>query len=107
MCVVFVSADSNYNITISTKAALNYSGEVTWEPPAIFKSMCHMNVQWSAISFKISLGAFFKRYANYCLKWLESIAVVDNCISSQVPVRRTAVLSQGTRKVYAVTGLTL
>uniref|UniRef100_A0A914S096 Neurotransmitter-gated ion-channel ligand-binding domain-containing protein n=1 Tax=Parascaris equorum TaxID=6256 RepID=A0A914S096_PAREQ len=35
--VTIFSADSNYNITISTKATLHYSGEVIWEPPAIFK----------------------------------------------------------------------
>uniref|UniRef100_A0AC34F1T0 Nicotinic acetylcholine receptor alpha subunit n=1 Tax=Panagrolaimus sp. ES5 TaxID=591445 RepID=A0AC34F1T0_9BILA len=38
--------DSNYNITISTKATLHYSGQVTWEPPAIFKSLCQIDVQW-------------------------------------------------------------
>uniref|UniRef100_A0A915DNN7 Nicotinic acetylcholine receptor alpha subunit n=1 Tax=Ditylenchus dipsaci TaxID=166011 RepID=A0A915DNN7_9BILA len=37
--VLFNNADSNYNITISTKATLHYSGKVTWEPPAIFKSL--------------------------------------------------------------------
>jgi nicotinic acetylcholine receptor len=40
------SADSNYNITISTKATLHYSGEVTWEPPAIFKSLCQIDILW-------------------------------------------------------------
>jgi nicotinic acetylcholine receptor, invertebrate len=42
----FFSADSNYNITISTKATLHHDGEVHWEPPAIFKSMCQIDVQW-------------------------------------------------------------
>ncbi|OZC12635.1 Cation transporter family protein [Onchocerca flexuosa] len=40
---VSVLADSNYNITISTKATLRYDGEVTWEPPAIFKSLCQID----------------------------------------------------------------
>nr|AAB51667.1 acetylcholine receptor alpha subunit precursor [Haemonchus contortus] len=44
--VLYNNADSNYNITISTKATLHYSGEVTWEPPAIFKSMCQIDVRW-------------------------------------------------------------
>ncbi|KAF8366410.1 unc-38 [Pristionchus pacificus] len=44
--VLYNNADSNYNITISTKATLHYSGQVTWEPPAIFKSMCQIDVKW-------------------------------------------------------------
>ncbi|CAD6184220.1 unnamed protein product [Caenorhabditis auriculariae] len=44
--VLYNNADSNYNITISTKATLHFSGEVTWEPPAIFKSLCQMDVRW-------------------------------------------------------------
>ncbi|VDK42196.1 unnamed protein product [Anisakis simplex] len=44
--VLYNNADSNYNITISTKATLHHSGEVTWEPPAIFKSMCQIDVRW-------------------------------------------------------------
>lgn len=43
------SADSYYNITISTKATLHYSGQITWEPPAIFKSMCQIDVRWYAL----------------------------------------------------------
>uniref|UniRef100_A0A1I8AQF9 Acetylcholine receptor subunit alpha-type unc-38 n=1 Tax=Steinernema glaseri TaxID=37863 RepID=A0A1I8AQF9_9BILA len=44
--VLYNNADSNYNITIGTKATLHYSGEVTWEPPAIFKSTCPIDVRW-------------------------------------------------------------
>ncbi|CAJ0940037.1 unnamed protein product, partial [Mesorhabditis belari] len=44
--VLYNNAESYYNITISTKATLHYSGEVTWEPPAILKSLCQIDVQW-------------------------------------------------------------
>ncbi|KAI1709056.1 neurotransmitter-gated ion-channel ligand binding domain-containing protein [Ditylenchus destructor] len=44
--VLYNNADSHYNITISTKATLHHSGQVTWEPPAIFKSLCQIDVQW-------------------------------------------------------------
>uniref|UniRef100_A0A915PP87 Uncharacterized protein n=1 Tax=Setaria digitata TaxID=48799 RepID=A0A915PP87_9BILA len=44
--VLYNNADSNYNITISTKATLRYDGEVTWEPPAVFKSLCQIDVRW-------------------------------------------------------------
>lgn len=32
------SADGNYEVTIMTKALLNYTGIVRWKPPAIYKS---------------------------------------------------------------------
>ncbi len=40
------SADGNYEVTIMTKAILHYSGKVTWNPPAIYKSSCEINVQF-------------------------------------------------------------
>lgn len=44
--VLYNNADSAYNITISTKATIRHTGEITWEPPAIFKSNCPIDVQW-------------------------------------------------------------
>ncbi|KAM3721060.1 Acetylcholine receptor non-alpha chain [Dirofilaria immitis] len=44
--VLYNNADSYYNITISTKATLRYDGQVTWEPPAIFKTLCQIDVRW-------------------------------------------------------------
>ncbi|OUC49499.1 putative acetylcholine receptor subunit alpha-type unc-38 [Trichinella nativa] len=44
--VLYNNAASNYNITITTKATLHYTGLVRWEPPAIYKSMCSINVEW-------------------------------------------------------------
>lgn len=40
------SADGNYEITIMTKALLNYTGKVRWKPPAIYKSSCQMDVEY-------------------------------------------------------------
>lgn len=38
--------DGNYEVTLMTKATLKYTGEVFWEPPAIYKSSCEMNVEY-------------------------------------------------------------
>lgn len=40
--------EDGFNITISTKATLHYTGLVSWEPPAIFRSFCPIDVQWVA-----------------------------------------------------------
>ncbi|KAL3085039.1 hypothetical protein niasHS_010108 [Heterodera schachtii] len=44
--VLYNNADSHYNITIGTKATIIHTGEVFWEPPAVFKSLCQIDVQW-------------------------------------------------------------
>ena len=40
------SADGKYEVTLMTKASLNYTGRVFWKPPAIYKSSCKINVEW-------------------------------------------------------------
>ncbi len=40
------SADGKYEVTLMTKASLNYTGEIVWKPPAIYKSSCKINVEW-------------------------------------------------------------
>uniref|UniRef100_A0A914GR85 Uncharacterized protein n=1 Tax=Globodera rostochiensis TaxID=31243 RepID=A0A914GR85_GLORO len=44
--VLYNNADSHYNITIGTKATISHTGQVLWEPPAVFKSLCQIDVQW-------------------------------------------------------------
>ena len=40
------SADGNYEVTIMTKAILHYTGRVRWNPPAIYKSYCGIDVEY-------------------------------------------------------------
>jgi len=40
------SADGDFNVTLSVKATVYYTGLVLWEPPAIFKSYCPINVEF-------------------------------------------------------------
>nr|CAD2125906.1 unnamed protein product [Meloidogyne enterolobii] len=44
--VLINNAEGFYNITINTKATLHSDGRVVWEPPAIFKSLCQIDIQW-------------------------------------------------------------
>ena len=46
MCCFCCSADGNYHITTMTKATLYSTGLVKWEPPAIFKSSCDIDVRY-------------------------------------------------------------
>jgi len=42
----FFSADGNFEVTLATKATLNYTGRVEWKPPAIYKSSCEIDVEY-------------------------------------------------------------
>ncbi|GMR54910.1 hypothetical protein PMAYCL1PPCAC_25105, partial [Pristionchus mayeri] len=44
--VLYNNADGNYQVTIMTKAKLMYNGTVEWAPPAIYKSMCTIDVEF-------------------------------------------------------------
>ncbi|KAL3105671.1 hypothetical protein niasHT_021554 [Heterodera trifolii] len=44
--VLYNNADGKYQVTIMTKAKLSYNGTVEWTPPAIYKSMCQIDVEW-------------------------------------------------------------
>uniref|UniRef100_A0A1I7RL52 Acetylcholine receptor subunit alpha-type unc-63 n=2 Tax=Bursaphelenchus xylophilus TaxID=6326 RepID=A0A1I7RL52_BURXY len=44
--VLYNNADGNYQVSIMHKAKLNFDGTVEWSPPAIYKSMCQIDVEW-------------------------------------------------------------
>ncbi|CAF0735292.1 unnamed protein product [Rotaria sp. Silwood1] len=44
--VLYNNADGNYEVTLMTKATVYYDGRVIWEPPAIYKSSCTINVEF-------------------------------------------------------------
>ncbi|UYV83056.1 nAChRa1 [Cordylochernes scorpioides] len=44
--VLYNNADGNYEVTIMTKAIIHSDGTVVWNPPAIYKSSCQIDVQY-------------------------------------------------------------
>ncbi|XP_052101769.1 acetylcholine receptor subunit alpha-like [Mytilus californianus] len=44
--VLYNNADGNYEVTLMTKATLHPDGKVVWEPPAIYKSSCIIDVEF-------------------------------------------------------------
>lgn len=44
--VLYNNADGNYEVTIMTKAVLHWNGKVNWNPPAIYKSYCGIDVEF-------------------------------------------------------------
>ncbi|ESO07005.1 hypothetical protein HELRODRAFT_111011 [Helobdella robusta] len=44
--VLYNNADGDYIITLMTKVTISFNGSVKWEPPAIYKSQCEIDVQY-------------------------------------------------------------
>ena len=40
------SADGDYTVTLMTKATITHNGTVRWEPPAIYRSQCKIDVEY-------------------------------------------------------------
>uniref|UniRef100_A0A8D8VW77 Acetylcholine receptor subunit alpha-like n=1 Tax=Cacopsylla melanoneura TaxID=428564 RepID=A0A8D8VW77_9HEMI len=71
---LFSSADGSYEVTIQTKAKVFYTGQVLWEPPAVYKSSCAIDVEffpydiqtcvlklgsWTYDGFKVNVKTLF------------------------------------------------
>ncbi|CAL1536350.1 unnamed protein product [Lymnaea stagnalis] len=44
--VLYNNADGDFQITLKTKAIVNHTGRIVWEPPAIYKSYCPIDVEY-------------------------------------------------------------
>ena len=44
--VICFSGDGDYQIKLRTKATISYNGKVRWEPPAIYKAYCDIDVAY-------------------------------------------------------------
>ncbi|CAD7077447.1 unnamed protein product [Hermetia illucens] len=75
--VLYNNWDGNYEVTLMTKATLKYTGEVFWEPPAIYKSSCEINVEY----FPFDEQTCFMKFGS----WTYNGAQVDLKHLDQVP----------------------
>ncbi|ESO04881.1 hypothetical protein HELRODRAFT_78292 [Helobdella robusta] len=44
--VLYNSADGNFTVKLMTKATINWNGLVMWKPPAVYKSLCPIDVEF-------------------------------------------------------------
>ncbi|CAG9559776.1 unnamed protein product [Danaus chrysippus] len=44
--VLYNNADGNYEVTLMTKATVYHNGMVVWQPPAVYKSSCSIDVEF-------------------------------------------------------------
>ncbi|KAK7478412.1 hypothetical protein BaRGS_00030337, partial [Batillaria attramentaria] len=44
--VLYNNADGDYVVTLKTKATIYHDGKIVWEPPAIYKSYCPIDVEY-------------------------------------------------------------
>lgn len=44
--ILYNNADGDFNVTLFTKAKVFYTGQIFWDPPAIYKSYCPINVEF-------------------------------------------------------------
>ncbi|KAK3098636.1 hypothetical protein FSP39_021439 [Pinctada imbricata] len=56
--VLYNNADGNYEVTLMTKAILHSNGSVVWEPPAIYKSSCIIDVEFFPFDIQLCIMKF-------------------------------------------------
>ncbi|CAG2058073.1 unnamed protein product [Timema podura] len=94
------SADGSYEVTIKTKATVYYNGLIVWQPPAVYKSSCAIDVEffpydvqtcvlklgsWTYDGFKVKLFIYSKRKNLICyLGFLFSASQVRSFLCGSV-----------------------
>ncbi|EFX61551.1 hypothetical protein DAPPUDRAFT_19314, partial [Daphnia pulex] len=60
-------ADGEYAVTTMTKAILHSDGHVKWNPPAIFKSYCEIDVRY----FPFDTQTCFMKFGSWSYSGLQ------------------------------------
>jgi Neurotransmitter-gated ion-channel ligand binding domain len=80
---VLYSADGNYEVTLMTKATLFPNGKVHWEPPAIYKSSCTIDVEFYPFDEQLCTMKFGSwTYDGYQVILLSKLLKLQICILS-------------------------
>lgn len=92
------SADGNFEVTLATKATLNYTGRVEWRPPAIYKSSCEIDVEyfpfdeqtcvmkfgsWTYDGFQVSLHPSIHPCTNSYCESVRELRITVQCFQSE------------------------
>lgn len=68
------SADGNYEVTLMTKATVYFNGLVVWQPPAVYKSSCAIDVEYFPYDVQtcvLKLGSWT----------YDGFKVIQNCVT--------------------------
>lgn len=81
------SADGNFEVTLATKATLNYTGRVEWRPPAIYKSSCEIDVEYFPFDEQTCVMKFgswtYDGFQVY--RWLALAPFIASSLSKKFP----------------------
>ncbi|XP_061172029.1 acetylcholine receptor subunit alpha-like 1 [Saccostrea echinata] len=59
--VLYNNADGAFEITLLTKATVHHTGRIVWEPPAIYKSYCPIDVEF----FPFDIQECFMKFSSW------------------------------------------
>ena len=77
-CARSRSADGNFTVKLMTKATIHSDGRVMWKPPAIYKSLCPIDVEFFPFDEQqctLKIGSW--TYDGYSVD-IKHISLVDN-----------------------------
>uniref|UniRef100_A0A1I7W8R9 Neur_chan_LBD domain-containing protein n=1 Tax=Heterorhabditis bacteriophora TaxID=37862 RepID=A0A1I7W8R9_HETBA len=79
-CFSTSSADGNYEVSFRSNAFVEYTGDVLWVPPAMFKSSCRIDVEWFPFdeqSCTLVFGSWTYNSDEVLLNWYKNVEAVQ------------------------------
>ncbi|CAO4385732.1 unnamed protein product [Caenorhabditis nigoni] len=78
--VLFNNADGNYEVSFKSNVFVDHHGDVTWVPPAMFKSSCRIDVEWFPFDEQcctLVFGSWTYNSEEVRLHWYNNIQAVQ------------------------------